>query len=319
MDNIKWVESAINLLLIEGEGRLFSRISKVSDEINIADTKAIGYSYFVALDGNGRPRTKDMIEYVAAKLVDYSIPKKLQDEAREHLNRTGSTSKILELQKKAKVLFTDLSKTGEFGEMLLYTLVQEILGYPQLISKMSLKTSGQLHYQGADGVHVGFDEETDSLSLYWGESKMEKTLSSALRNCFSSIKGFLIDTHGHDSTQSRDLQLITSNLSENVNDPRLEALLVRYFDLDDELSNKLIYKGICFVGFDSTNYPANPNEKTLDILKGEFVPQVSRWTDGGGKQIKTHVGLDSFELHVFFMPFPSVQNLRDEFLKHIKE
>lgn len=315
---MNWIEDAIQLLLIDGEGEIYSRIEKIGTELQIGKTEALGYCYCVKLDAQGNPRTKDMIEFIATKIVDYSIPKKLQDEAKNHFNKTGSTSKIIDLQNKAKRLFTDLEKTGEFGEMLLYTLVQEILCLPQLISKMTLKTSGKLHYQGADGIHVKYEQEDDSLSLYWGESKMEKTANSALKNCFESLKGFLLETYGHDSTQTRDLQLITSNISDNINNPDLEDILVRYFDLDDDLSNKLNYKGVCFVGFDSSNYPNNPLEKTTEILKTEFSMKINNWLNTAGKHIKAHINLEKFEIHVFLIPFPSVQEFRDHFLELIK-
>lgn len=314
---MSWIEEAIQNLLIKGEGEIFSRIETIGVDLNIDGTKAKAYCYGLKLDAQGNPRVNDLIDFVTTKLIDYSIPKKLQDEAKEQLVKTGSSSKIIELGKKAKYLFTDLEKTGEFGEMLLYILVQEILELPQLISKMTLKTSGKLHYQGADGIHVKYDVNDDSLSLYWGESKMEQTINSGLKNCFESLKSFLLDSFGHDSTQSRDLQLITSNISENINNPALEDILVRYFDLDDDMSNKLKYKGVCFVGFDSANYPKSPLEKTTkDLIEG-FQLELNKWLESSGKQIKKHVNLEKFEIHLFLIPFPSVQEFRTHFLKTI--
>jgi len=311
----KWIQNAINLLLIDGEGQIFSRLEKIEIELDIEDTEAKGYCYCLKLDADGNPRTKDLIEFVLTKIVDYSLPKKLQDEAKEFLDRTGSASKILELEKRAKQLFVDLEKTGEFGEMLLYILVQEILGLPQLISKMTLKTSGKLHYQGADGIHVKYEEADDSLSLYWGESKMEQTVNNALKHCFESLQGFLLDAKGHDSTQTRDLHLISSNLIENTNNPDLEKILVRYFDLNDDLSNKLNYKGVCFVGFDDAEYPENPMEKVTADLVATFQTKIATWLQTTGKHIRKHVNLEKFEIHVFIIPFPSVQDFRTHFLQ----
>lgn len=314
---MNWIEEAIQNLLIKGQGEIFSRIETIGSNLEIDGTEAKAYCYGLKLDGQGNPRTKDLIEFVASKLIDYSIPKKLQDEAKEHLIETGSTSKIIELGNKAKRLFTDLEKTGEFGEILLYILVQEILELPQLISKMSLKTSGKLHYQGADGIHVKYDKNDNSLSLYWGESKMEQSISSGLRNCFESLKSFLLDTYEYSSTQTRDLQLITSNIANNLNNQELEDILVRYFDLDDDLSNKLKYKGVCFVGFDSKNYPTTPFETNTSELIKAFQMELSDWLETSGNFIKKHQNLEKFEIHLFMIPFPSVQEFRTHFLKTI--
>src|SRR5690606_33218052 len=169
-----------------------------------------------------------------------------------------------------------LDKIVEYVYILINILVEEIIELQQLISSMSLKTSVLLYYHGSDGIHVKFDETDNSLSLYWGESKMEQTISSGLKNCFDSLRSFLLDTYGHDSTQTRDLHLITSNISDNLNNPKLEDILVRYFDLDDDLSNKLKYKGVCFVGFDSKNYPKSPLEKKTKELIEAFQLEMSQ-------------------------------------------
>lgn len=316
---MKWIENSIDKLVIKSNGEIKSRIHELCFDLEISDSKAKGHCYCVKLDGQGNPRTNDLIEFVTNKIVDYALPKQEIDQARELFINTGSTSKIIELKKKAVELFTDLEKTGEGGEILLYALTQEFLGYPQIISKMSLKTSGKLHYQGADGIHVGYDKHNDSLSLYWGESKMYKDLKDGLSACLKSINGFLIDSYGHSSTQERDLQLITSNIKNNINDDDLERMLVRYFDKDDDLSNKLIYKGICFIGFDSENYPLGPKQKTLEDLISAFNTEHTDWLAEVSKTIKKHTSLDLFEIHFFLIPFPSVEKFREHFLATLKK
>ena len=197
------------------------------------------------------------------------------------LKRTGSSSESFRIREKSqKFCLQTWTKLVSLGKCY-YTLVQEILELPQLISKMSLKTSGKLHYQGADGIHVKFDPNDETLSLYWGESKMEKNLNDAVKHCFESLKGFLLDTFGHDSTKDKDLELITQNLNENINNPQLENALVRYLNLDDDMSNKLKYKGVCFIGFDSSHYPANPLEKTLEKIKAIFSSEMNDWLKRG--------------------------------------
>ena len=210
------IETAINNLLNKTNGAINSRIEEVRYSVDIPETNAKGYCYCLKIDANGNLRLQDLIEHIDTRIVDYAIPKKEIDEAGDDYNRTGATRKLLELQKKAKNLFTDLKKTGEGGEILLYILIQDILKLPQLISKMSLKTSGKLHYQGADGIHFQYNETTKNLELYWAESKMYKDLNTAIAKCFESIKGFLLDPQGYTSTQERDIDLITSNITSGI-------------------------------------------------------------------------------------------------------
>lgn len=316
---MKWIEESISNLVIKSDGEINSRLNEICFDIDIINTKAKGHCYFVKLDGQGNPRTNDLIQFVTNKIVDYSIPKKEIDEARDYFIKNNSTTKIIELQRKAVELFTDLERTGEGGEILLYALTQEYLKLPQLLSKMSLKTSGKLHYQGADGIHVGYDSLEDSLSLYWGESKMYKDLNVGIKKCIDSIKGFLLDTYSYSSTQERDLQLITSNIKTSINNERLENLLVRYFDKDDDLSNKLKYKGICFVGFDSGNYPVKPMQKTIDELNKIFQNEFNDWFQNISTKIGLYKNLELFEIHFFLIPFPSVEKFREHFLEILKK
>lgn len=222
---MSWIDDAIDRLLISTDGEINSRLEQISIDFQIDKTKAIGHCYCVKLDGNGNVRWKDLVDFLAEQIVDYAIPRKELVEARDYLNRTGSASKILRLREKASNLFTDIKNTGEGGEMLLYVLTREFLKLPQLISKMSLKTSGNVHYHGVDGIHVKYDSASNSLMLYWGESKMYSDINSALASCFDSLKGVLLDTFGSASVQERDLQLITSNLTQNVVDANLEKFL----------------------------------------------------------------------------------------------
>lgn len=315
---MSWIEKAIDELLISSPNELKSRIAEVISNTSISGTNAKAYIHCIQLDGNGNPRLEDFAEFVAHKIVEYAIPKNELDFAKDHLNSTGSPSKILELKLKAASLFTELEKSGEGGELILYLLTQEILKFPQLISKMSLKTSGNVHYHGVDGIHVKFDPVSEELFLYWGESKMYSDINTGLSKCFDSLKDYILDSISSTSKNERDLHLISSNVAANVNNEELEDLLVQYFDKDNELRNKIKYKGICFVGFDYEGYPNKPLQKDTNALINEVKTTFSKWVDNASTQIKKHVNLELYEIHVFLIPFPSVQKFRDHFIKTIK-
>lgn len=312
---MNWITEAIENLIIRGQNELFPRIELIDRDLKIASSEIKSHFYFIKLDAQGNIRKNDLLQFIAMKIVDYSIPKKQQIEAREYFNTYNSSWKVLELEKKAKQLFTGLDKTGELGEMMLYILTEEVLKLPQIISKMTLKTSGKMHYQGADGIHFKYNEENDSLDLYWGESKMEKTISSALRNCFKSITPFLTDPNSYNSAQNRDLALITTNISENINNKKLEDFLVNYFDLNNDYSNRLNFKGICFIGFDVDNYPSKIKEKTSEQLLDEFKSKIYDWSNSIEIQANNYPDIKKFDINIFLMPFDSVEDMRSKFLE----
>ena len=312
------LEQALERLFIKSKGEIKSRVEEVNSG-DIIETNSKYYCYCLKIDANGNLRLNDLIDFIDDKLVEYAIPKKEIAEANKYFEETRSPLKFSTLKRKAKGLFTKLEKTGEGGEILLYIFIQEFLKIPQLISKMSLKTSNQLHYNGADGIHVKYNKNTDCLELYWAEAKMYEDLNSAILSCFDSLKGFLLDSQSQNSTQERDIQLITSNIQEMVNDPELEDILVKYFDKDNDLSNKVVYKGICFVGFDYNQYPKEGDvSKTTEDIKNAIIKDSEEWCSKLNKNIKKHINLDTKEIHIFLMPFRSVSDFRKYYLEIIK-
>lgn len=312
------IEKAIDSLLVKTKSEVFTRIEEIQIDLDIKDTKAKCHFYSIKLDANGNLRVNDLIDFIDEKVVDYAIPKKEIDEASQYYLETGSSSKLVRLRKKAIGLFTDLKKTGEGGELLLYILILEILKIPQLISKMSLKTSGQVHYHGSDGIHVKYDKRNNTLNLYWGESKMYANVSTAINECFKSLKGFLLDQYSFISTQERDLDLITDNITKNVNNKEYEDLIVAYFDKDNDLSNRLVYKGVCFIGYNLKDYKDLNISKTIEDIKDKIATEIKKNQNLLTKAIKKYPKLETKEIHVFLIPFPSVSDFRKYYLEVLK-
>ncbi len=310
------IQQLVQDLLRTNEGEFGSYITEVKTNLEVADTKAVSHCYFVNLDGNGRPRINDFARFVAQHIVDYSIPRKEIEEARDYDQKHGTTVKMMQLGEKARGLFTDLTKSGEGGEMLLYMLVQEFLKFPQLICKMPLKTNPNMHYHGADGLHISAEanaEGKEILALYWGESKLYKDVSNGIDEAVKSLKEFLLSDGAAGSPAERDLQLVQDNI--NVIDEKLENALVRYLDKDDPLYNQLIWRGICLVGFDSDKYPSIPNSgETLEKIREKIEQELPEWSKKVGTNISKHTNLNTFDIHVFLIPFPSVEEFRASFL-----
>lgn len=309
------LKTSIEALIRGDEKRLFSYLKAASKDYSLQNTKVVSHCYHLEFDGNGRPRLDDFIEFIATQLVNYSIPPSEIEKAKKFYDDYKSTEKFSELERKARQLFTSLKNTGEGGEILLYILVENILKIPQLLCKMPLKTNPQMHYHGVDGVYGHFDSSTDMLALYWGESKMYKNVKQGIEQCFNSLKEYLLNAHSSASPQERDIQLLKDNL--DLNDEKLETALASYFDKSDMNFNKVNYRGICLVGYDHDKYPKKPNELTsLDftkILKSE----MDSLNQNISEELQKHVDLDSFHIHVFLIPFASVEEFRSKFLSSI--
>ncbi|MHB9038777.1 MAG: HamA C-terminal domain-containing protein [Armatimonadota bacterium] len=302
--------SLIPLLKRSEPGSLDAYLEVVACDAKIQDTKTQAHCYFIALDGNRRPRVKDFARFIGKRITDFSIPRAEITRALNESVRKGSAAPMDTLNAKARSLFSRLPNSGEGGEVILSVLAETFLRIPQLFTKMVMKTNPEMHVHGSDGIHVGVNQESGNLAVYWGESKLYQDAASAVNKCFSSLSRFLLDAGGSSAAQERDIQLMRDGLS--LDDADLLVALKRYLNPDDPLFNKLEYRGLCLIGFDSGCYPTSPNTKETQELKKEIEVAF----DKNKKQILNRVTaeqINSFVIEVFCLPFPSVDAFRGAF------
>lgn len=297
--------------LTRGEvGSLDAFFHTVEANVSVGGTSATCHFHCINLDGNGRPRVDALVLFLVTNILDYAIPRRRIREATEAQSRSGSSAPMAALLLEAMGLFTRLAKSGEGGELMLFLLAERFLQLPQLMCKMNLKTSTAMHYHGADGLHVGVDANKGRLCLYWGESKLHGDVTGAVYDCMKSIAPLLHGNAGLGSPEERDLQLLGQFL--NVEDAALEAALKAYLDPTNPAFCQVEYRGLCLVGFDSDLYPSKPNLATVESVKVGMAKELKKWQ----ASVKTRVAeekIDSFSVHVFMLPFPSVEAFRASF------
>lgn len=146
--------------------------------------------HYVKFDGNGKPMIKALAEKLSDYIVDYCI-------ATKHRPDDLSTSQLTSLVKKARNLFinpviTEESPdtTGEAGEILLFFLMESVIGAPQVVCKMGLKTNPRKEINGSDGVHAKYNTEDELVDFYFGESKLYASSADAIREAIGSVESF---------------------------------------------------------------------------------------------------------------------------------
>jgi hypothetical protein len=275
---------------------LAALLAACCDDVVLTDTKTTSRVHLVGRDANGSVRVDSLTKLLARQVVDFCIPRSRRDEAQAHLERTGSAEEFARLDEEARELFTSLERSGEAGELLLYMLLERMLGMPQMLCKMSLKTSRQMHVHGTDGVHARM--ETDGrLGLYWGESKLHASFASAVDDCVKSLAPYLDPGTG---VRAQDLLLLREYV--NVEDRALIDALRGYFLETTPQAAQVEFRGACLVGFDVENYP-QPDD-------AELVEVVSGWRERVARRIGDH-RLERFEIEFFCVPFPSVDTFRE--------
>lgn len=279
-------------------------LTAVGGAVQLGETQARFRCHFVRSDGNGRVRLRALTDTVAQSVVDYCLPRTRALEAYQRYVESGSTDRLVALATEARQLFTKLNTSGEGGELLLFVLLERLLGIPQIICKMNLKTNPQVHFHGVDGVHI---QALDSggLAIYWCESKLHASVSSAIGDCFTSIAPYLLDEG--DGSSQRDLALVRQFLDSGS--PELDNVLVRYFSTTDPESARREIRGAALIGFDHDDYPDTSSDDA-DAIAGATAASIADWGERVGGRVVA-AGVQAFEIEVLCLPMPSVAGFRD--------
>ncbi len=293
-------------------------LMEIQSKILVDGTKTQSHVYCLQNDGNGRIRLDSFIQSIARFAIDYAIPRSRINEAIKELQDTGSTHLFSKLNDEAKELFVELDDTGEGGELLLFWFAERVLKIPQIISKMSLKTTPAMHFQGSDGIHADIDPSDGKIRLYWCESKIHKTATGALTEAIKGIKSFLDTPFKYGGTQDNDIRLLNNFLDLGDNDTT--EIIKTLLDPDSPGFNHIKNSAICFVGSTMGCYnheSSCPVDKYLEETENFILKELP----GIKSHIKKKIGefnIDTFDIHVIYLPFPDAEEFRNQFKSIIK-
>lgn len=265
---------------------------------------------------------EELARTIALFLTPFSLPRKQVEAVYASLEKMASAFErhqaISRLDQEARSLFIRARKssqrTGEAGELLLYLLTEWILGAPQIIAKMSLKTSAQMPVHGSDGIHARFDAETGRLILYSGEAKLHNNIGKAINSAVASIK------IGSGREKMRhEIELVQRHIDFAGLEATARAALLRYLDPFDEAYKDRIEVVTCLVGFDFSAYAdlEKDDEDDLDAkFKSLAITELRHVGPAFAKALKD-AGLNRQRVELFLFPVPSVSSLRDHFQNQI--
>lgn len=286
-------------------------LSLVERDVVIDGCQVKIHCHCLTVDGNGRVQPRRLAEFMRNAVADYAIPRTQLAKAKARDATYKSTEAVTALVEQARRSFTDVTKTGEGGEMLLFLLAERFLKLPQVLCKMDLKTDPRMHYHGADGVYAGLTPQ-GVLKLYWGESKIYKEATTAIKDCLASVAPFLIEPEHEGAERERDLILLSDKA--DLSDPVLTAALKRYFDKTSPMSKRVKYCAVALVGFDAAFYPGDTENAVADELAAAARVELNKWRATIKKRLKREK-LEQVEVELFCLPLPSAENFRAAFLK----
>lgn len=308
-------EELLELIRLPSKDQIESYFDTISVPSAIHSTKTTVHWLRIVHDATlNQPNLKKVVGKLFALIVQFACTRSEIAEAGKYFEENNqSTEAFSLLHEKARSLFTTASNTGEPGEILLYFLVEGLLRYPQILCKMPHKTNPNVHAHGADGVHASVCPETGHLRLHWGEAKLYSSLDKALDDCFASLEEMIYDLPNAKKSHHRDLELLRDFV--DLDDPNLEKAILTYLTADNKLSNHYKLCGTALVGFNLADYSTFCDSHVKNDAKA-----IATRTDGWSRQIMTRLknkNLLDVNIDVFYVPFESVDKLREAFLQKL--
>lgn len=259
----------------------------------------------------------ELVDAIALYLMHFALPRAEVAALQSQYGKISGDefeARLLQLSESARNLFKRANevtnRNGEAGELLLYLLTERILGAPQIIAKMSLKTNRDMPVHGADGVHVRYSKADGKLLLYWGEAKLYANVGDAIAAAADSIAEAM-----QPEKMKREIELVQRNINFAGLGPPEKKALLQYLDPFDEAYNERHDVITCLIGFDFDGFaevaqaePAKAEAAFIDLAKQELVGIAPKLATA-----LASAGLFGKSIEIFFFPVPSVQAMRDLF------
>lgn len=227
-------------------------------------------------------RHKQFSEYLFEKhLLDFALK---NSEYRE-LNFADA---LLKIKKAAKLVYQKYhTRRGEFGELILHSLIKECFNSIPAISKIHFKDGPNETIKGFDAVHI--TELKGNLELWLGEVKFYQDIKSAINDVIPEIVAHLENNY-----LRNEFLAITNKIDDSLpHSDKLKKLINPHNSLDE------IFDAISIPVLLTYNSPiTNKTTKYTDEYINEIKPELIKHFD----YFKTKLGTIDIKIRVFLLP-----------------
>lgn len=280
-------------------------IDSIQHDLKIEGFDATLRFKYLKFDGNRQPKVKILAEIIANYLVYYSCSMRTWD--RTPFNSYDHS----QLERECREFLREYAQSGEAGEILLYFLLETVLRAPQMVAKLELKTNPKFETLGSDGIHMRWNPNENLIDVYFGEAKLYQTIYSALDELFVSLNNF----HENDMVK-HELKLVTRHYKWA--DSRLKDAVLNFIN-PQEPNGDFRINHACLVGYDWNKYIeilAQPQTAINDFIN-VYSQDTTRLKNLLQSRFNNGFQYNKFKYEVFFLPFVSVDEFRESFLKAV--
>lgn len=261
--------------------------------------------HYVKFDQNGYPVFGELAKALSHNVVNYSLSSRKRNRPTRHQDFQA-------LGQRARALFTKLEGSGEAGELLLYMLVEGLLNAPQVVAKMELKTNSNLELNGTDGIHMRWDATAGVLDIFFGEAKIFKKASAAVKSAFASMADIQVP-----ALRDHEFGLVTSQFKWAGTEVEQAVLALAE---KQPLASTCRLNHACLIGFEWSRYRRMFNSQFAPVL-ADFEKEYCRHISKLSKPIQKAFAKYTHKRHrfeIFVLPFDNVADFRKAFIEYLK-
>lgn len=259
-------------------------------------------------------RSDGLVEKLHDLLPDFAL-------GRKRIAEIGSSMKIAA---EASKYFgdTDPSSDGKYGELLLFALVEALLGCKMIAHKIRSISNMSDQVKGGDGIFLGnyLVAENNMQSAYLiGESKVVSNFNNGLPSAFESIYRF------HDpktSYQFRNTEfLVTKDNLILDDDIDIDELYNRLNRTSSEFKNQILVHPVLIM-YNSGKVAKCEREavskEQLEMVLAQELDKIrGGLTKSVNNQLVKYTELQNVHLHFFMLPFNNVDAFRNAMYSQI--
>lgn len=270
------------------------------------ENKGVG-KYFLIKYSHDENRENDFLAFILNTIPTYALKPN---------ERVNVDKRIYDVWCTAINRFVQNSNTGEFGELILFHLLELDENAVQIINKIAIKSTPGMYQHGADAVHFSFDGGIKT--LYLGEAKTEVEFKKAVKDAFKTIVDYY---YGKDSKLKFEINLASGNISEDIKEP-YRSQIKKYLDPRNDDQSNLQRVHAVFIGYEFPTLKGLEGKyegrNLTEKAREELCNEAEKYSETIEKEALSHVELKNKRFLFFVVPFKDLKGLREAFSKVVK-
>ncbi len=197
---------------------------------------------------------------------------------------------------------------GDYGELLLFILLSQFYDIPKFVTKARLRSTTKDQIKGFDCAH--FSVEAGSVTLWLGEAKFHKTISSAISSSFKSLNDHLNSSEKIKS----ELKLLGGEIEINRTLDTATYDLLKEYVFGGKSLNKIEIAVPVLLTYDSKCIGSYAVKEGADIKDKDFCIEMKEELENHFSKIhkKSWPSKKNIKIIFFVIPFDSVSSLKEK-------